>query len=51
MEEVEEVAVRGESLIRALEEWAPPALAVERDPIGLQVGIPGEVTESWSRWT
>lgn len=45
MEEVEEVALRGESLIRALEEWAPPALAVERDPIGLQVGDPGaEVT-------
>src|SRR5690606_29998388 len=45
MEEVEEVVVRGESLIRALEEWAPPALAVERDPIGLQVGDPGaEVT-------
>jgi len=39
------VAVRGESLIRALEEWAPPALAVEKDPIGLQVGDPGaEVT-------
>lgn len=45
MEEVEEVAVRGESLIRVLEEWAPPSLAVERDPIGLQVGDPGaEVT-------
>lgn len=39
------MAVRGESLIRVLEEWAPPSLAVERDPIGLQVGDPGaEVT-------
>jgi dinuclear metal center YbgI/SA1388 family protein len=40
MEEVEEMAVRGESLIRTLEEWAPPSLAVEKDPIGLQVGDP-----------
>lgn len=45
MEEVEEVVVRGESLIRALEEWAPPSLAVDKDPIGLQAGDPGaEVT-------
>jgi dinuclear metal center YbgI/SA1388 family protein len=28
-------------MIRVLEEWAPPSLAVEKDPIGLQVGDPG----------
>lgn len=32
--------VKGKELIRIMEEWAPPTLAVDGDRIGLQVGSP-----------
>ncbi len=32
--------VKGRELIRFMEEWAPPTLAVDGDQIGLQVGSP-----------
>ncbi|GGE14827.1 GTP cyclohydrolase 1 type 2 [Marinithermofilum abyssi] len=34
------MVIRGTDLIRAMEAWAPPSLAVEKDRIGLQVGDP-----------
>lgn len=34
------MSIKGYKLIQAMEEYAPPHLAVENDPIGLQVGDP-----------
>src|SRR4051812_13234471 len=34
------MGIQGRELIRAMEAWAPPRLAVEKDRIGLQVGNP-----------
>ncbi|WP_124727801.1 Nif3-like dinuclear metal center hexameric protein [Staphylospora marina] len=34
------MSVRGTEVIRVMERWAPPGLAVEKDRIGLQIGDP-----------
>lgn len=43
MGESNPASIQGIDLIRAMERYAPPSLAVEKDPIGLQVGDPNTV--------
>lgn len=51
MGEGENMSVRGVDLIKAMESYAPSALAVEKDRIGLQVGDPqGKSGKCWSPW-